>query len=323
MKIFTKYNVLYLVLTGIILFLANFYLFSHEMYKSKAEKIDENYFNLQQSSLQLGENERLLLVIGNSYVRTSFRPEAVNQESLDTAFFTVHGMPMNDVVGIVEHLPKSLSIDSIIIGLGYDYSTPVGGDSSAYAKYFSNNILGRLWSSIPLIRGRSMSVMMLREDLKCIMSQFVSGTCQREEGMEESDSGREEDRDNMDQSAETIEQVKATVAKRYAEYTPFTQTIGPGFSSNLALLKSACDQRGISLFLYTAPIYRELREKLDAEVIRDFRQVPVDLGIKYIDMNTVFPDLPASAFTDATHVNPASAGKLTTTYLINNSGWVF
>ena len=319
MKTMNKKKTAYTAITALILLTVNLYIGSHSMYLSKAHKIDENYSTLESISKRKKEGEHLMLVVGNSYVRTSFRPEYNDRSGVNIALFTVHGMPMNDAVSIVENLSLDLNIDSVLIGFGYNYANPVGGDSSAYKKHFSNNPITKLWSSIPLVRGRSMSVVMLSEDIKCVRSLVSGGSCAHRGNKEENES------DNVATANETEEDkpasMHASISRRYAEYLPFTQSINDNFKSNLESLKSACDKRSIKLLAYTAPVYSGFREKLDAGVIEEFRNVFYELGIKYIDLNTVFPDWPAESFTDATHVRPVGSGESTTSYLLNNSGW--
>ena len=320
MRIHKKYIAIYITLTLVLLLMMNSYITSSRMYQAKTGKIDSNYRLLNEYVEKAGPEKELLLVIGNSYVNASFRPQDLEGNRNNNIIqFIVSGLPMVDMVGIVEHLPEDTSITSLLVGLGYNYANPVGGSSTAYEKYFTGNPARALWASIPLVRGHSMSTTILKEDMKCLLSRFASLTCKNADDVEDVEMKDNDVSIRIDPEAH-INYLRKSTMERYKEYIPFTSSVSEGFRLNLERLKSACEQRGIKLYAYTAPVYRGLRDKLSPEVLDKFRETVQSAGILYADLNMVFSGWNATLFSDATHVDAVSGGRITTLHILDFTG---
>jgi len=308
---------LYLLLTIALLVSLNFYVSSTEMYKGKTEKIDANFKKLGKHERKGATSTKVKLVIGNSYVAASFVP-GNNDDKI--VVFTVFGMPMVDMVGIIEHLPENTVVDSVLIGLGYNYASPVGGSSSSYDMYFTSSPLRKLWASIPLVRGRSIASTALKEDVKCLLSPIVAVECSKEGG-DEVEAGLVEPAVATPVDAEEhLKELRKSTQRRYKEYEPFTSQLSDKFAVYLRRMREECERRNIKLYAYTAPIYSELHQKLTQGVLDEFREAVGAADIEYADLNLVFPDWGAEMFSDATHIAKRSAGKQTTEYLLNFIG---
>jgi hypothetical protein len=308
---------IYLLLTSILLGSLNYYVSSTVMYKSKTEKIDMLYKELGRHEAPRTTGNNVDLVIGNSYVAASFNPD---NEGDDFVLFTVSGMPMVDMLGIIEHLPEATAVKTVLVGLGYNYATPVGGTSSSYDLHFTANPLRKAWASIPLVRGRSIASTALKEDVKCIFAQFVPMRCSRDESVEvETDQGERAEITPYNPT-EHLKQLHISTRKRYKQYLPFTSQLSDSFLGYLLRMQEACKRRNIQLFAYTAPIYSELRQKLPSATLDKFRAAVAMSGIEYVDLNMVFPHWGAKAFSDATHVSKTTSGRKTTEYLLDFIG---
>jgi hypothetical protein len=286
----TKTHILYLIITTLIVILLNVYIASNDMYQLRIKKIDTNYANLNEAIAN--PSDKLLLVIGNSYVNASFNDSFRNES---TVKFAVNGMFLSEIVNVVENIPEKTPIKAILVGIGYNDATPSNSDSSSYEKHFSQNLISEMWYSLPMVRGRSRASLMLREDFYCLISDLLKTRCKRE-AFEEA-RGKEADLFANPKYREM------DIAKRFNEYIPFTSSVHQNFTSLLERLIAACKLRGIELYAYTAPIYKNLLDKLDNNVITKFHTTISETGINYVDMNLLLPDWDYSMFSDATHVN--------------------
>lgn len=299
---------LYILITCAIVVLLNSYIAMSTMYANKMNKIDNNYEQLKLYESANTDGKGIILVIGNSYVASSFYPPNENNEIV---MFTVAGMPMVDMLGIIENLPEKNKVTSIVIGIGYNYATPLGGSSAGYHKYFKKNILGKLWSSIPLVRGRSIASTVLKQDIVCLLSFMKFFKCQKK-SQDENETGSTTPAVARDH----LKVIRNDAQRRLKEYQPFTSNIHDNFPVFLERISAACQKRGIKLYAYTAPIFSELRDKLQPEFLNDFYDKIQRSGIPYVDLNLVFPDLDASKFKNATHISKSILREKTTEYLI-------
>ena len=147
----------------------------NEAYQLKIGQIDDNYEKLNRE-ITTSTTNKLLLVIGNSYVQSSFLHN-INSES--TIKFSVPGMPLSDIVNVVENLPIQSPIDKILVGVGYNYAIPINADPASYEKHFTTNPLSELWLSLPIVRGRSMSSTIIKEDVICLASYVLRVKCKK------------------------------------------------------------------------------------------------------------------------------------------------
>ena len=288
------------------------------MYKSKAGRVDYHYE-------QIGSLDKMIektLVIGNSYVNASFRPSED-----DKRFYKliVSGMPLDDIVNIIETLPPNTDFKSIVIGLSYMDAQPVRSRAYIYRQYSAENWLSRFWWSIPLVRGNSLASTILKEDVKCLVKLNRAKSCagRLTFGLENLDEELAMEAIGDEYGIPTSneeDQMARSVSRRYQEFAPFMLDISPQLKIKLMRIKTICAQKRISLFAYTAPIIKELRLRLNNDVIEGFRSTVTDVGIPYVDLNLVFPDWDYSYFHDASHVKANSGGKMTTTYLISYIG---
>lgn len=300
---------IYSSITLLLVALLNIYISQSNVYQSKMQRIDGNYEVLRRATKN-NSSDNLLLVIGNSYVNASFNSSVKDENILR---FTVFGMTLIEIVNIIENLPEKTPIDKVLIGLGYNYAIPVNADSSSYDKHFSSNPLNVFWSSLPMVRGRSLTSTIIKEDILCLSSSIVRTRCKKNstEQIEESISQISPEKHQSNMIVSTKE--------RFNEYIPFTSSIGSNFHSYLKRLKIACDIRGITLHTYTAPIYKELRNRLNPKTIEEFRHTINITGINYVDMNLIFPDWEADMFSDATHVSTTSGANDTITLFLKKN----
>jgi hypothetical protein len=301
------FRILYCGLTLGLFGVLNAYIGNSSMYRSRIERIDSNYEALAQGLNGDRRGTPVTMVIGNSYVNSSFRTELTDANVVK---FVVFGMPLADLVAVVEHLPVTDRISTLVVGLGYDYANPAGGVSSVYEAHFSANPIKRAWSSLALVRGRSMSSTVFKEDFVGLFAANASASTDSDIGGNASPAG-----DSIDPAMQA-EALEASARQRLREYQPFTSSVNNSFNRYLTRLKSACDSRNIRLVAYTAPIYGELRERLDASVLERFRSTIRDAGIRYVDLNEVYFNWSAELFADATHVEPDTGGAETTRYLL-------
>ena len=304
------------ILTFSIPFIANIYIESSPMYRSKAGVIDLHYKKIN----NLDKTHKRTLVIGNSYVNASFRPEESDKQFYK---LIVSGMPLDDMVKIIETLPPNTEFKNIVIGLGYNYATPVVSRSHIYRQYSADNPLSRLWWSIPLVRGKSLASIIIKEDVKCLSKfKYVKRCADRlnfkiDNTNEELEAdGKAEHIVNTIKPDEKAWMVRS-VNRRFKQYAPYTLDISELFSDKLIAIKEICAQRDIKLYAYTAPIIKDLRMRLDEDVLQKFRSTVEGVGINYVDLNIIFPDWDHTYFHDASHVASNSGGEKTTNYLKN------
>lgn len=295
-------------ITLVIIFAANAYIENSSMYASKAYRVDLHYQNIG----KLENIDNMTLIIGNSYVNASFLPKVDDKNFYK---FIVSGIPLDDIVNVIETLPLDTGFKNIVVGLGYNYSTPVLSHSNIYKKYSTENWLSRLWWSAPLVRGHSLASTIVREDAKCIFRAKYAKQCTEnldEEIMEV------EIIDNYDgKEFDEKQRMSQSVVRRYKEFSPYMLDVSSLFKDKLNRIKEACAKRNIKLYTYTAPIFKDLRVKLNDRVLQKFRLEVEDVGIPYVDLNLVFPDWDYFYFGDASHVNSETGGLLTTQYIMD------
>jgi len=297
--------IIYSIVTLLIVILLNIYIANNDIQRSRINKIDNNYAELNKA-ITSDSSDNLLLVIGNSYVNTSFNA-SLRQES--TVKFAVNAMNLADVVNVVENLPEKTPIKAILIGIGYNDASPSKSNSFSYEKHFSTNIISKMWYSIPMVRGRSKTTEMLREDVHCLASSVTKTRCNRE--VFEETKGEE-----ATLFADPKYREKDIIEK-FNGYILFTSSVHQKFALFLERITTACKLRGIKLYAYTAPVYKDLLHKLDEDVIAKFHATILENEINYIDLNLLFPDWDYTMFSDATHVNPDKASKQITKALLD------
>jgi len=297
--------IIYSIVTVLIVILLNIYIANNDIHQSRINKIDNNYAELNKA-ITSDSSDDLLLVIGNSYVNTSFNP-SLRQKS--TVKFVVHGMFLSEIVNIVENLPEKTPIKAILIGIGYNDATPNKSDSFGYEKHFSKNIISKMWYSLPMVRAHSKTSLMLREDIHCLASGVIKTRCKQEIF--------EETKDKQAALFTDTNYREVEIKKKFNEYAPFTSSMHQNFNLFLERITAACKLRGIKLYAYTAPVYKDLLHKLDEDVIAKFRATILKNEINHIDMNLLFPDWDYTMFSDATHVNPDKASKQITKTLLD------
>lgn len=297
---------LYILLTSLLMLLLNQYVATSKIYEKKMGKIDQEYNQLNDFLSKKILDKEASLVIGNSYVESSF---SLNEQRDNIAMFTVAGMPMVDILGVIENLPINTKITSIFIGLGYNYANPVGSSSAGFEKYFTKNSLMKLWSSIPLFRGASVTSRLLKEDILCVLSNITSIECSKD---------KNNDTVFSKNAVDHLKMMRKSSQRRYKEYAPFISSVHKNFSSYLQKMQVACKKRGIKLYAYTAPIYTEMYDKLTPDFINEFHFNIKNSGIDYVDLNQVFPNLDAMMFKNATHVSKDLVSEKTTNFILNN-----
>jgi len=266
----------------------NSYVQNSAIYSKRAKKIDDNYSRLNHVSEQSEHSSKqAILAIGNSYVATSVIPHGVNNPFIK---FTVAGMPMANIIRVVESLSDHSRIRNVLVGLGYNYATPTSSDANMYKAYLEKNELLKKWWSIPMVRGRQVASSIVTEDIKQWLARQRSG--KRSEGGAE----------NMatELTAQTMER---SIEQRLREYAPFTRKMSDTFLVNLLAMKRICAKKGMSLFLYTAPVMARLRRQLDPAFIDSFHTTIEGADIPYIDLNLETKLDDATHFKDATHLN--------------------
>ena len=308
--------IVYLLLTMAITLSANHYIASSLIYRGMTEKVDQNYKKLLRREEQGSDSRSGVLVVGNSYVETSFNPVDHYEH---VTMFRVAGMPMIDMLGVIENLPDQPAFDTVLIGLGYNYATPQGGLSSVYDIHFTTNPIRKMWASVPLIRGRSSAATILKEDIKCLVSHSRTAPCD-DVLKAPADSTPVVVLSGFDSLEKHRQNLEKSTDIRYQEYLPFVSQLDSRFELYLHRLQKACRMRDIRLYAYTAPIYGKLRQRLSEDVLVRFREAVASVGIDYVDLNLVYPDWGPSMFSDATHVDTSTAGPITTDYLLTFIG---
>lgn len=304
-----KSKIIYLFLSAILIFGLNLYVSKNEMYVAKMSKIDNRYSGLIDKAHSVSAGNAITLVIGNSYVESSF----IDTDTDSNAYkFTVAGMPLSDAVTIVETLPRNIDISTIVVGLGYNYAMPVLSGTSAYRRYDDISAVSKLWWSIPLVRGRSMISTALREDLKYYLKVIHGEASSRGEAVKNVDEGYLTSDEYQEKHYSWMLE---STRKRHSEYIPFTGQVSDLFGEYLSRLNEAASLREAKLVLYTAPIYPELRSKIKPETINAFHTVIDEQKLTYVDLNDHFSGLDSSYFSDATHLDKEKGRPLTTNFL--------
>lgn len=282
----------YPVLTALLLALVNGYVANHPLYLSKTRKVDEQMVGL--AAREHAAEPPLVLVIGNSYVRTAIQPAA------DASYtkFIMNGLPLPDVAHVLRSLPDGLPVDTIVVGLGYNYATPVRSLSYVYRRYEANNPVARAWWSIPVARSYSLSSTMVKNDLVCL--------AKRQPCRGKSDQGESFER-RGESPAEHTQRIQGQVAQRLREYRPFTSEVSPVFEETLLDIRAECDRLGARMLTFTAPIYQQLRDQLDPAVLARFRETAASVS-PYVDFNLRYPSWETPYFGDPTHLAPDGEG---------------
>ncbi len=303
-----KRTVIYWIFTGIIFALVNLFVMSSNAYRSKTARIDGHIESLRKFADSTAGG--LTIFIGNSYVRASMvKPP----ERDDLYVLTVSGMPLNDMAYVLEALPADIPVSRVVLGLGYDYATPVRSHSYMYRKYTGGNAVARAWWSLPVARAYSLSSTIVKQQVNCWRKGGGNSCSGDDEG---EDRGGEKE---LDSDAD----LQRSVERRLGEYSPYVSTLSTDFSQQLTHLRELAAQRDITLLAYTAPIAPGLRADLPAQTLSDFRSAVERSGIPYVDLNLSFNDWNYTQFSDATHVRRATGGIKTTQALIEfmqNSG---
>ena len=277
----------YPLLTALLLALVNGYVAHHPLYVDKTRKVDEQLAVL--ASLESASVERpLVLIIGNSYVRTAIQP------SPDDSYtrFIMNGLPLADVVHVLRSLPDGLRVDTIAVGLGYNYATPVRSLSYVYRRHEASNPIARAWWSVPVARSYSLSSTMVKNDLVCLAErQSCRGKTENEQSFER----------RADSSEAHAQHLDDEVPRRLREYRPFTSEVSPVFEETLHSIRGECDRLGARMLTFTAPIYQPLREQLDPGVLARFRETAASVS-RYLDFNERYPSWKSSYFADPTHL---------------------
>lgn len=299
-------NVVYAALTVLLLLAVNCYVASHPLYISKTHAVDEQLSALDEI-IEQSAARPLTLLIGNSYVRTGVQPPA------DEAYakFVINGLPLSDVVHILRSLPDELEIDTVAVGIGYNYATPVRSFSYVYRKYEAANPLATAWWAIPVARSYSLSSTMVKNDLICLA---------RNEACRGGDGEPPAFERAADQSDAHAERVEADLGRRIREYLPFTSQVSPRLEEDLIAIRNECERLGAEMAAFTMPIYGPLRDALEPSVLEQFRETAASVS-RYVDLNQRYPDWNASYFADPTHLARGSQGaRLATTELLRFIG---
>ncbi|TFH29592.1 MAG: hypothetical protein E4H00_06670 [Myxococcales bacterium] len=282
----------YPVLTALLLALVNGYVANHPLYLSKTRKVDQQMAAL--AAREPAVEPPLILVVGNSYVRTAIQPAA------DAGYtkFIMNGLPLPDIAHVLQSLPDGLRVETVVVGLGYNYATPVRSLSYVYRRYEAHNPVARAWWSIPVARSYSLSSTMVKNDLVCLATgQPCRGKRDQGESLERRD----------ESSAEHAQRVQGEVARRLREFRPFTSEVSPVFEETLLDIRAQCDRLGARMMTFTAPIYEPLRDQLDPAVLARFRETAASVS-PYVDFNQRYPSWEPAYFADPTHLAPDGEG---------------
>lgn len=295
MRIDRTRTTIFWILTIVLCAGLNRYFAVHPMYRFEAHQIDRSYAGLEKTLQHARESGRpVTLVVGNSYAASSlitgtdFPP--------DVGHFSTGGMSLNAVVDLVEHLPGDAPVGLLVVGLGYNYATPLEGGQRMYRTHWTRNPLARCWYGLPMVRSGDSSSNMLKFTLSEMLARRGGGSG-RGGGAGEPDG----EKDLL--SAEHRAFVHGNARERYREYVPFTGHVKDSLPRLVTRLKGICDRRGIRLLTFTAPIHRDVRDRLDPGFLESFREAVRGTGAAYVDLNLAFPDWDESHFDDATHTS--------------------
>ena len=277
----------YPALTALLILAVNGYVVSHPLYISKTRAVDEQLASLDGRAEESAKHP-LTLFVGNSYVRTGVRPPAEDVY----AQFILNGLPLSDVVHILRSLPEGLQVDTVAVGLGYNYATPARSFSYVYRKYEATNPVAEAWWTIPVARSYSLSSTMVKNDLICLAQRKP---CRGNDGEIPTFERRADDSDAH------AERIEAEVGRRLREYLPFTSKVSPLFEGDLLAIRAECDRLGADMMTFTMPIYRPLRVALDPSVLERFRETAASVS-PYIDLNQRYPNWKPAYFADPTHL---------------------
>lgn len=277
----------YPILTVLLLVLLNWYVAKHPLYVEKTRKVDAQLATLAALESESSEHP-LTLIVGNSYVRTAIQPAVDGRYTK----FILNGLPLGDVVDVLRSLPDGLQVGTVIVGLGYNYATPIRSFSYVYRRYEASNPVARAWWSIPVARSYSLSSTMVKDDLLCLAT---GRHCRRKQARVETFLRRADD------SEAHARRVDDEISQRLREYRPVTSEVSPSFTESLRAIRGECDRLGASMLTFTAPIYEPLRDQLDPGVLTRFREAASSVS-PYVDFNERYPDWKPAYFADPTHL---------------------
>ena len=287
-----RLTALFWALTALLVVVVNVYFARHPMYRAHAGEIDANYARLATTlAWSRAQDRGVTLVVGNSNVAASL----ATGESFppDVGRFITGGLPLASLVDVVAHLPADARIDLLLVGFSYTYAVPAPTASAMLRPYWSRNPLVRSFRRLPILRASDETSAMVRSSLQ----HLVHRDPQRPDEIPV-------DHPVEDYlTAEHRRDVLASVDHFHRQFVPFTGQVSPAFRAQLARLRDICTQRGIRLEAYTAPIHAGLRDQLDAAFLAEFHAAIAAAGIRYIDLNLVYPAWDESHFADATHVS--------------------
>ena len=185
---------------------------------------------------------------------------------------------------------------------------PIGTDLLAYKTQIAQSSFARWWYGIPLIRGRSGLTQLLRVDFNRL------GQNLPDEESEFLDAPTTTDAITL-----TPEEMQASVASRYQSYVPFLSDVSPTLTTLLKSASTALDERKkrTPLNAYTAPIFKDLKTRLDAAILTEFHKSVAANTDAYIDLNEMFSDWDETYFSDATHVTPSAGRRYITPVILN------
>lgn len=277
----------YPALTALLILAVNGYVASHPLYISKTHAVDEQLSALG-GMVEVSAERPITLFVGNSYVRTGVQPPAKGAY----AKFILNGLPLSDVVDVLGSLPEGLQVDTVAVGVGYNYATPVRSFSYVYRKYEATNPVAKAWWTIPVARSYSLSSTMVKNDLMCLV---------RRKPCRDSDGERPAFERPADDSDAHAKRIDAEVGHRLREYLPFTAEVSPRFDEDLRAIRAECERLGADMVTFTMPIYRPLRDALDPSVLDRFRETAASVS-RYVDFNQRYPDWKPAYFADPTHL---------------------
>lgn len=273
----------------------NLYVVRHPMYRSQAAEVDRTYGTFEREVERgIDEGSPLTVILGNSYVAASLITQGDFEEN--TCHLSVGGLTLDSVLQVVEHLPEEAPVRLLVVGLGYDYATPIPVGARVYRRYWAGNPLSRLWYTLPLIRAGD------------TMSDMVYYTLTTPWRGKPDAGGRDEQRVEEEEAPYGSEAharyIRRSTSDRLTEYRPYTSRVGPEFGRLLDRLSGLCEERDIELFTFTAPVYHGVREGLDPRFLEAFADTIATSGVATVDLNSLFPDWDESYFQDATHPGP-------------------
>lgn len=306
-----KRVIFYIVLSSVLFLLLNLFISNAKLYIDKTGKVDKNFLKISNQYKGVDADKGVLLVIGNSYVNTSFDDDVTELATgVKPIKFVVSGMPFEDAVLIAKFYAKNAKTKQLLIGIGYNEASPLDSNSSVYKTHTSDFAIARIWYSIPIVRARSMTIDIIRKEIRVMIDNSIS------ENEEVLNSQKKIEKD-IDLQVEHKKWIAKSTEQRYSEYVTFTNSVSPKFYRLLSDLESVAEDNSLRLMVYTAPIYTKLRNRLNQETLDKFNTELSNRDFQYVNLNDVFSDLDGSYFSDATHLIIPKGRDLSTAYLKN------